>query len=113
MAEISELLSAAIPPNAWKILRAAEDNGWTENGATTLVVRLHKPDDTQDPKSKGVARPFFLRWDLAGKTKLGKPSWAFQGARANNGQGMTLEDALLYLEDPSVIYPEPPEEQDG
>jgi hypothetical protein len=98
---VSEDIDAAVTPQVRKILDAAEANGWTENGATTLVIRLSKPGDP-------LAKPFFLKWDLTGRTAKGKPSWRFAGARARNGQAMNLSDALLYLEDTSVIYPENP-----
>lgn len=102
---VSEDLDSALTPQVRKILEAAEANGWSENGVSTLVIRLSKPADP-------LAKPFFLRWDLAGRTKAGKPSWRFAGARASNGQPLNLGDALVYLEDTSVIYPEPPEEND-
>ena len=100
---VSEELDSALTPQVRKILETAEANGWSENGATTLVIRLSKPADP-------LAKPFFLKWELAGRTKAGKPSWRFQGARANNGQPLNLGDALIYLEDSSVVHPEPPEE---
>lgn len=100
---VQEDAESAITPQVRKILEAAEVHGWSENPVTTLVIRLNKPSDP-------LAKPCYLRWDLAGRTKTGKPSWHFHGARAANGQPLNLGDALLYLEDPSVIYPEPPKE---
>lgn len=90
------------PPRAVeKILDAAIQHGWTENPAITLVVRLSRPQDE-------LALPFFMRWDLVGRTPTRKLSWRFQGARAANGQPLTVDDALLYMQDPSVIYPSDP-----
>jgi hypothetical protein len=103
---VSEDLDSALSPQVRKILESAEANGWSENAATTLVIRLHKPDDS-------LAKPFFLRWDLVGRTAKGKPSWRFQGARAAIGQALNLADALLYLEDTAVIHPEPPEDRNA
>jgi hypothetical protein len=98
-------LVSALSPRILKVLAVAEENGWTENDAISLVIRLNKPDDS-------LARPFFMRWDLH-RGEGGKRSWRFQGARASNGQALNLGDALVYLEDTSVIHPEPPDEQQG
>jgi hypothetical protein len=54
----------------------------------------------------------FVRWDLH-RTEAGRLSWRFAGARASNGQALNFGDILVYLEDPSVIHPEPPENQEG
>jgi len=109
---VSEALEA-LPVNVKRILQAAEDNGWTEYPSTTLVVRLRKAEDVPEVRAKAVALPFYLSWELTGRTKAGKPSWTFRKAYARNGQEMNLEDALLYLEDESVIYPEPPGDNDA
>jgi hypothetical protein len=103
---VSEDMDAAVTPQVRKILETAEANGWSENGATTLVIRLSKPGDP-------LAKPFYMKWDLAGRTAKGKPSWRFQGSRAANGQPLNLSDALVYLSDPSVIHPEPPGGSNG
>lgn len=97
---VKESLSAPSAANAIKLLAKAKELGWHENPFTSLVVRLSKDD----------AEPFFIRWDLAVGSS-GKPSWRFAGARAANGQPLNYRDAVLYLEDPSIIYPEPPEEE--
>jgi hypothetical protein len=83
---------------ALKILAKAEQEGWTENPVCSLVLRL----------TRGDALPFFARWDLSFNPESGKKSWRFQGARAMNGQPLAYNDIPVYLEDPSVIYPEPP-----
>lgn len=101
--DVTEALESPVPPNVQKILDAAEDNGWSQNPYISLVLRLAKPEDP-------MAKPFFMKWELAGRTPKGKLSWRFAGARASNGQPLTIEDALVYLEDPSVIYPDPPAE---
>ena len=82
---------------AFGILDMAKEYGWTENPFTSLVIRLTHPD----------GRPFFARWDLS-ITEAGKRSWRFQGARAVNGQALNYNDVKLYLQDPTVIEPEPP-----
>lgn len=105
MNDVTEALESPLPKNAQKILEAAEANEWVENPYVSLVLRLAKPKDA-------LAKPFFMKWELAGRTPTGKLSWRFAGARASNGQPMTIEDALIYLEDTTVIYPEPPKEND-
>lgn len=96
-------LDSVINPRVLKVLIAAEENGWTENPYHSFAVRFQKPDD---PKAK----PFFMRWDLFKDPETGKRSWRFAGARAQNGQALNYRDAVIYLQDTSVIYPEPPEE---
>lgn len=91
------MIEASPPPRVLKVLDAAEENGWTENPYVSLVVRLTRED----------AVPFFARWDLV--TNGDKRSWRFHGARAANGQALNYGDIFIYLDDPSVIYPEPPE----
>jgi hypothetical protein len=85
---------------ALKVLAAAKDAGWTENPYTSLVLRLTRED----------ARPFFARWDLSFDPATGRKSWRFQGARAGNGQALSYQDIFLYLDDPSVIEADPPDE---
>lgn len=87
-----------MPPNAKKLLRIAEEQGWGI-GPTSLVVRLQKEG----------AQPLFARWDL----QEGK--WRFAMCRVINPVGtglirITASDAFIYLTDPSVIYPEDPED---
>jgi hypothetical protein len=86
------------PARALKILAKAKEEGWTENPHCSLVLRLTRED----------AIPFYARWDLSFDPETGKKSWRFQGARAMNGQALNYNDISVYLEDPSVIYPEPP-----
>lgn len=102
---IEEALETAINPNLYRVLEVADEQGWSFNPCLSVVLRLAKPEDQ-------LARPFFMRWDLAGRTSKGKPSWRFAGARAANGQALTIADALIYLTDTSVIYPEPPEQEE-
>jgi hypothetical protein len=83
---------------ALKVLAKAKEEGWTENPHCSLVLRL----------TRGDALPFFARWDLSFDPETGKKSWRFQGARAQNGQPLNYNDIAIYLEDPDVIYPDPP-----
>jgi hypothetical protein len=83
---------------AVKLLRAAAENGWTENPYCSLVLRLQHPDGL----------PMFVRWNFV-LSDGGKPSWRFAGARASNGQAMTLSDVAMVIEHPELIFPEPPE----
>lgn len=90
-----------IPPNARKLLRIAEEEEW-QIGPVSLVARLHKEG----------AQPFFARWDL----KEGR--WSFAQCRALSpvGEGLVklkISDAFIYLQDPTVIYPEDPENGDS
>jgi len=91
-----------MPPNAKKLLRIAEEEGW-QIGVVSLVARINRPD----------AQPFYASWHF----KHGK--WAFHECRALSpiGHGLVklnIRDAFIYLQDPTVIYPEDPEEnEDG
>jgi hypothetical protein len=91
-----------MPPNARKLLRIAEEEGW-QIGTVSLVARINREG----------AQPFYASWHL----KEGK--WSFAQCRALSpvGQGLvklTIRDAFVYLQDPTVIYPEDPEEsEDG
>lgn len=85
-----------MPPNAKKLLRIAEENDW-QIGPVSLVARLDKDG----------AKPFFARWDL----REGK--WRFEQCRVIRPVGtglmpLKISDAFVYLEDPTVIYPEDP-----
>jgi hypothetical protein len=93
-------LDSVITPRVRKVLEAAEEHGWSENPYVSVVVRLAKPGDD-------LAKPFFMKWVLT-RAPDGKRSWRFDSARANNGQPLNYRDCLVYLADPSVIYPEPP-----
>lgn len=92
-----ELSGEPSPARAIKLLDTAAELGWTENPAASFVIRLTHPE----------GRPFFARWDLSVQ-ESGKRSWRFQGARANNGQPLNYNDVKLYLQDPTVIEPDPP-----
>jgi hypothetical protein len=126
-------------PRILKALTEAEERGWTI-GKVTTVVRLSKPSGPRQENCPGcgTARltagrpicqacrtlgrkaepvidydglPFYATWELTGWTPKGKPSWHFAGAQAANGQRLNERDIFTYLEDPSVIYPEPPEDE--
>jgi hypothetical protein len=109
--ELTEEALTHPTPRMHKVLQAAEEMGWTV-GKVSLAVRLSKPDDKAEPRSGAVALPFYATWELTGWTQKGKPSWHFLGARAKNGQPLSEGDIMAYLEDPSVIYPEPPSEEE-
>lgn len=88
----------AIPPSLKKVLKDAEAEGWAIGPTgVTMVARLNRKNTL----------PFYVRWDL--KRDGDKLSWRFHGARAVNGQRLNFTDIGIYLKDPSVIYPEPPE----
>lgn len=88
-----EHLEGPLPNNLLKVLRLAEENGWTDS--TSLVMRM----------SREQCIPFFLCWEL----RDGK--YRFAGARVGivredfSGK-LTLRDAMTYLKDPTVIEPE-------
>lgn len=94
-----EVISQPTNARGLKVLAQAKELGWQENPYVSMVLRL----------TKEGAEPFFARWDL-GVTASGKPSWRFQGARAANGQPLAYNDIAVYLQDPDVIHPEPPED---
>lgn len=79
-------------------------NGRQLCAACTVSGVIVTPEPEEPP-----ALPFFATWLLKGWTKGGKGSWSFDCARASNGQALSEDDILTYLNDPSVIYPEPPE----
>lgn len=91
------------PARVLKVLDAAEEHGWQlGRTGTTMVARFYRPDH------EGL--PFFARWDLLVVDKeTGKRSWRFHGAMAANGQRLTYNDIFIYLKDPDVIWPDPPE----
>ncbi len=88
------------PVKALKVLEAMRDNGWTENPFASFAVRGARPD----------AEPFFAVWHCFFNEETGKRSWRFANARAKNGQPLNYTDIFIYLENPLVIYPEPPEQ---
>lgn len=94
---VPALDEAKMPPNAKKLLRLAEENGWQLNGpGATLVIRLTRED----------AQPFYAGWQL----KEGR--WTFWNCRyldPRSGLGkLTMSDAFVYLQDPTVIQEEDP-----
>ena len=93
-----EVAGEPSPARAIKVLDTAKAKGWTENPFCSLVLRLTRAD----------AIPFFARWDLSFNADTGKKSWRFTEARAANGQPLNYNDIFIYLDDPRVIYPEPP-----
>jgi hypothetical protein len=92
-----ELDGEPSPARALKVLDEAGELGW-EVGACSFVIRLNRDD----------ALPWFARWDLS-VSDAGKKSWKFAGARAQNGQPLAYRDLKVYLSDPDVIHPEPPD----
>lgn len=84
-----------MPPNAKKLLRIAEEEGWIPNG-TSLAIRFDRDD----------AQPFYATWIH----RHGK--WQFFECRyldPISGLGkLTLADAFIYLKDPTVIQEEDP-----
>lgn len=106
--EIEGDVDSALTTRLVKVLELAERHGWQENPMTSVVIRLAKPGDD-------LARPFYMAWHLS-KGEDGKRHWNFKGARAANGQPLNYRDCLIYLADPSVIYPSDPaetEEKEG
>jgi hypothetical protein len=93
-----EVSSEPTAARAVKVLDAAKANGWVENTHASLVLRLTRED----------ALPFFASWNLSFNPETGKRSWRFTGARAKNMQPLNYQDIFVYLENPEVIYPEPP-----
>jgi len=108
----SDILTEPLPARVAKVLNAAAEHGWAENPVVSLTIRLAKPDDIPEPRSGAVALPFFATWHLFTDPESGKRSWRFASARAKNGQALNYSDIFIYLEDPDVIYPEPPEGED-
>lgn len=108
MPDIFEVVAGEVsgepsPARALKVLEAAKANGWVENTHCSLVLRLTRED----------AEPFWARWDLSFNPETGRKSWRFYGARAKNGQALNYNDIFIYLENPEVIYPEPPADEPG
>lgn len=94
-----ELEGDNTPARAIKILEYARELGWTENPFASFTIRLTREDGL----------PFFATWHLV-MAESGKLSYRFAGARAMNGQALAFGDIKTYLEDPRVIFPEPPDE---
>ena len=95
-------LDASVSPRILKILNVAEEEGWMLNPFVSLAVRLTRED----------AEPFYATWHLVPTDSKSGKSWRFQKAYARNGQPLSYDDILTYLRDPTVIYPEPPDDDD-
>lgn len=95
-------LDPQVSPRILKVLDVAEAEGWMLNPFVSLAVRLTRDD----------AEPFYAVWHLVPSDSKAGRSWKFAKAYAKNGQPLAYEDILIYLKDPSVIYPEPPDEDD-
>lgn len=84
-----------MPPNLKKLIRIAQEEGWAPNG-TSLASRWTRKD----------ARPFFATWLHKGD------KWQFDVCRyldKHHGLGrLTMNDAFVYLKDPTVIQQEDP-----
>lgn len=103
MSELITALAAEIQGDpscakALKVLDLALAHGWTENPRASLVLRLDHPD----------GEPMYVAWELFSGSN-GKRSWRFLSAAARNGQSMTLNDVMAVIENPVLVYPEPPE----
>lgn len=96
---ISNLLEAPITPSARKIIERAIEFGWVHN-FTSMVTRWAPHGEDK------LGKPFFLAWHLDLRDEKWK--WRSAGGMAVNGQRLNLRDAMVYLEHPEVIYPEPP-----
>jgi hypothetical protein len=83
---------------AFAILELAGELGWTESPFASFTVRLTHPDGL----------PFYATWHWSLNPETGKRSYRFAGAFAKNGQPLAYADIKTYLQDPSVIFPEPP-----
>lgn len=86
---------ATMPPNAKKLLRIAKEEGWIFNG-TSLAVRLTRDD----------AQPFFVIW-IHKDDKWRLFDCKYLDPISGLGK-LAMNDAFVYLKDPTVIYPEDP-----
>jgi hypothetical protein len=81
------------------VIKAAEENGWQLNGkGATFALRLDHPTDE-------LAVPFYICWQV-GETAKGALSFRYMSAATATLQPLSAGDALEYLADPTVIYPE-------
>lgn len=96
---ISQLLEGPITPNARKLIEKAIEYDWQHN-FTSMVTRWAPHGEAK------YGEPFFMSWHL--DVRDDKWKWRFAGGMAANCQRLKLADAMLYLEHPEVIYPEPP-----
>jgi hypothetical protein len=96
---IHDLLDGPITPSARKLISKALESGWVHN-RTSMVTRWAPHGEDK------LGKPFFLSWHL--DLRDDKWRWRFAGGMAANLQRLNLADAMLYLDHPEVIYPEPP-----
>lgn len=106
MSPLTEALAAELDgeptaSRALKLLDYAYEQGWELNPNASFVMRLTRDD----------ALPFFIRYDLYFSLETHERKWKFAGAMAQNGQKLNYNDIKKYLNDPDVIYPEPPDEE--
>jgi len=106
--DVAEILDEPLPVRVRKVLDTAVEYDWCHNPVVSLTIRLTRLGDDVRHPAEMPALPFFATWTL--DTRGDKRSWRFAGARAKNGQALSYGDIFTYLEDPSVIYPEPPED---
>lgn len=98
--DYERLLSEPLPMRIRTVMDLAHDNGWRHT-FTSLVTRWSPEMGDQ----YGV--PWYSSWYVV-KTEKGW-SYRFHNARAANFQKLTFGDLKIYLENPEVIHPEPPE----
>lgn len=97
---VTEILEGPLPPKVAALLDKMDEFGW-EPGAMSFVIRAKHPDSD-------LARPFYAGWNIV-QVEGRKASWRFTGAWASNCQALNLNDLMEYMEDPAVIWPEPPD----
>lgn len=100
---LAELLEGPIPTRVAKILEVAEANGWVHN-FTSLVTRWYPNGEDK------YGLPWYGSWHLNYSPDKSKWSWRWAGGMAKNCQRLNHNDTLIYLQNPEVIYPEPPKE---
>lgn len=96
---ISDLVEGPITPSARKLIEKAIEYGWSHN-YTSMVTRWSPNGEDR------YGKPFYLAWHL--NIRDDKWRWRSAGGMAANLQRLNLADAMVYLEHPEVIYPEPP-----
>jgi hypothetical protein len=96
---IPEAILKQLPSHVRKVAEVATEHGWQLNGkGATLCLRLDHPDDE-------LALPFYITWQL-GETPKGALSCHYMSAATVTLQPLSIGDALEYLKDPTLIYPE-------
>lgn len=98
--DLVPLLEGPMSPKVVALLELAENNGWKHN-FTSMVTRWVPNGEDK------FGKPWFAAWHLE-RNNRGKWSWRFAHAMASNLQRLNYQDAMIYLENPEVIYPEPP-----